>query len=116
MKDKETNLYISKSIKYIHSNIKQKIIIDDICKNINLSKYYFSRLFKEKVGITPYRYVLNCKIEGVVKDLSKGIDINTIVSNYSFYDLSHLNKSFIKVYGITPLEFQELYLNKNTNR
>lgn len=115
MNDKESNLYINQSIKYINNNIKEKIVIDDVCKNINLSKYYFSRLFKENVGITPYRYILNCKIEGVVNDLSKGIDINTIVSNYSFYDLSHLNKSFIKVYGITPLEFQELYLNKSIN-
>ena len=33
--------------------------------------------------------------------------MNTIVNKYEFYDLSHLNKNFIKVYGITPLEYQE---------
>lgn len=115
LKEKNINSYIKKSIQYINSNIKQKITIDDVCMNINLSKYYFSRMFKEQVGITPYRYILECRMEEVKKDLSKGVDINTIVSNYDFYDLSHLNKSFIKRYGITPLEFQEMYMSKNLN-
>ena len=53
-----------------------------------------------------------CKIENVRNDLYNGLDINTLVSKYEFYDLSHLNKSFIKVYGITPLEYIKLYENK----
>lgn len=101
------NPYIIKSIKYINDNIKKKLTIDEICQYINLSKFYFSRIFKQEVGVTPYRYILNCKVEAVKNDLIDGVDINTIVSKYEFYDLSHLNKSFIKVYGITPLEYQE---------
>ena len=65
------------------------------------------RIFKKEVGITPYRYILNCKIEAVKEDLHAGVDVNTIVNKYEFYDLSHLNKNFIKVYAITPLEYQE---------
>ena len=70
-------------------------------------------MFKKETGITPYRYILNCKIEEVKKDLLDGVDINTIVNKYEFYDLSHLNKNFIKIYGITPLEYQEFH--KQTN-
>lgn len=101
------NAYIAKSKEYINDNLKKKLSIDEICQYINLSKFYFSRIFKDEVGVTPYRYILDCKVEAVKNDLSKGIDINTIVSRYEFYDLSHLNKNFIKVYGITPLEYQE---------
>lgn len=107
------NPYISKSIEYINNNIRKKLSIDEICKYINLSKFYFSRMFKKETGVTPYRYILNCKIEEVKKDLLDGIDINTIVNKYEFYDLSHLNKNFIKIYGITPLEYQEFH--KQTN-
>ena len=82
------NPYITKSIKYINDNIKKKLSIDEICQYINLSKFYFSRIFK-------------------------GVDINTVASKYEFYDLSHLNKNFIKVYGITPLEYQESCKIKN---
>ena len=101
------NPYVIKSIDYIKKNITNKITINEVCNHINLSKYYFSRVFKQQIGITPYKYILNCKIEGVKKDLKNGVDINTVASNYGFYDLSHLNKNFITVYGITPLEFQE---------
>lgn len=101
------NPYVIKSIDYIKKNIKNKITINQVCNHVNLSKYYFSRVFKQEIGITPYKYILNCKIEGVKKDLKNGVDINTVANNYGFYDLSHLNKNFIKVYGITPLEFQE---------
>ena len=107
------NPYITKSIKYINDNIKKKLSIDEICQYINLSKFYFSRIFKEEVGVAPYRYILDCKIEAVKNDLSEGVDINTVASKYEFYDLSHLNKNFIKVYGITPLEYQESCKIKN---
>ena len=107
------NPYITKSIKYINDNIKKKLSIDEICQYINLSKFYFSRIFKEEVGVTPYRYILDCKIEAVKSDLDKGVDINTAASKYEFYDLSHLNKNFIKVYGITPLEYQDSCKIKN---
>lgn len=101
------NPYIIKSIKYINHNIKKKLTIDEIYQYINLSKFYFSRIFKQEVGVTPYRYILNCKVEAVKNDSIDGVDINTIASKYEFYDLSHLNKNFIKVYGITPLEYKE---------
>ena len=77
--------------------IKKKLTINEVCQYINLSKFYFSRMFKKEIGVTPYRYILNCKINAVKDDLSKGVDINTVVSKYEFYDLSHLNKNFIKI-------------------
>lgn len=107
------NPYIAKSIKYINDNIKNKLTISEICQYINLSKFYFSRMFKQEVGVTPYRYILDCKIEAVKNDLVSGVDINTLVNKYEFYDLSHLNKNFIKVYGITPLEYQESFKVKS---
>ena len=110
-KIKSINPYIAKSIKYINDNIKKKLTISEICQYISLSRFYFSRIFKEEVGVTPYRYILDCKIEAVKNDLINGVDINTLVSMYEFYDLSHMNKNFIKVYGVTPFEYQEFFIN-----
>ncbi|HBI93870.1 MAG TPA: hypothetical protein DDY58_16390 [Terrisporobacter glycolicus] len=107
-----SNPYITKSIGYINNNINKKLTIDEICQYIHLSKFYFLRIFKKEVGVTPYRYILDCKVEGVKNDLYIGIDINTLVDKYGFYDLSHLNKSFIKIYKITPLEYMKSYRNK----
>ena len=113
---KHINPYISKSIAYINNNLKNKITINDVCQYINLSKFYFSRKFKEEVGVSPYRYILDCKLEAVKNDLADGVDINTLVSKYEFYDLSHLNKNFVKVYGKTPLEYQEEYIRNKNNK
>lgn len=107
------NPYITKSIKYINDNIGRKLTISEICQYINLSKFHFSRKFKEEVGITPYKYILDRKVEAVKKDLANGVDINTLVSKYAFYDLSHLNKNFVKAYGKTPLEYQESHKIKH---
>ena len=110
------NPYITKSIEYINDNIKKKLSINEICQYINLSKFYFSRKFKEEVGVSPYRYILDCKLEAVKNVLDDGVDINTLVSKYEFYDLSHLNKNFVKVYGKTPLEYQEEYIRNKNNK
>lgn len=102
-------LEINKSLDFINDNIYNKITLDDISNYLNISKYYFCRIFKECMGITPYKYLLNKKIEKVKEDLDLNldVDINTIVNNYNFYDVSHLNKSFSKIYGVTPLEYKK---------
>ncbi|MEH7484256.1 AraC family transcriptional regulator, partial [Neobacillus drentensis] len=102
MKD---NALIRKAKDMIHSNLEYVLKLDEICKELNLSKFQFIRFFKAHTGISPYQYFLNCKIERAKQLIEKNRDIYAAVTECGFVDLTHLNKHFKSVYGTTAFEY-----------
>lgn len=94
----------------LHSDLGNVLKLEEISKELNLSKFQFIRMFKSHTGITPYQYFLNCKIEHAKQLIEKNRDIYQTVAECDFVDLTHLNKHFKRVYGITAYEYM-VHLN-----
>lgn len=110
----QTNLYISykkdntiirKAKDMIYCSLENVLRLDDICKELDMSKFQFIRLFKANTGISPYQYFLNCKVELAKQLIEKSKDIYSAVAECGFVDLTHLNKHFKSIYGITAFEY-----------
>ncbi|WP_397452616.1 AraC family ligand binding domain-containing protein [Pseudomonas sp. NA-150] len=91
---------------FIQDHLHTEFTLDQLSAVVNMSKYHFLRLFKQQVGITPYQYTLNCRINAVRRSLEGGLDLHSASAPYHFYDSSHLNRRFKEVYGTTPMGFQ----------
>ncbi|RDW20278.1 AraC family transcriptional regulator [Oceanobacillus arenosus] len=102
---KKDNTLIRKAKDMLHSDLGNVLKLDEISKELNLSKFQFIRLFKSHTGITPYQYFLNCKIEHAKQLIDRNRDIYAAVAACGFVDLTHLNKHFKRVYGITAFEY-----------
>lgn len=102
---KKDNVLIRKAKDMLHTNLDKVLKLDEICKELNVSKFQFIRSFKAHTGIPPYQYFLNCKIECAKKLIEKSGDIYSAVAECGFVDLTHLNKHFKSVYGITAFEY-----------
>ena len=94
---KHINPYISKSIAYINNNLKNKITINDVCKYINLSKFYFSRIFKkevlEKFDEIPFGYGVEV---GMTIDILKyGYRIKEVLVNMTHSETGRDLQGFI---------------------
>jgi AraC-like DNA-binding protein len=62
-------------------------------------------MFKANTGITPYQFFLNCKLIHAKRYLEQTKDLYATVVEYGFTDLSHLNRHFKRVYGLTAYEY-----------
>jgi AraC-like DNA-binding protein len=102
---KKDNALIRKAKDMLHADFENVLKLDEICKELDLSKFKFIRLFKAHTGISPYQYFLNCKIERAKQLIEKTGDIYSAVAGCGFVDLSHLNKHFKSVYGTTAFEY-----------
>ncbi len=102
---KKDNTLIRKAKDMIHYNLENVLKLDDICKELEISKFQFIRLFKANTGISPYQYFLNCKVEYAKQLIEKNKDIYSAVVECGFVDLTHLNKNFKRIYGITAFEY-----------
>ena len=54
---------VDKVDRYIDKNIGGHISIDDLADLLHCSKFYFLREFKKLVGITPYQYLMNKRLD-----------------------------------------------------
>jgi len=99
---------IKKIILYIRKNLTKKFTLDDIAKELFITKEHLSRLFKKEVGVTISEYIINSKIKEA-KILLKKTDYNIldIATLLNFANSSHFSNSFKRVAGISPSEYRK---------
>ena len=102
---KKDDTLVRKAKDMLHTNLDNVLKLDEICKELNISKFQFIRSFKAHTGIPPYQYFLNCKIERAKHLIEENGDIYSAVAECGFVDLTHLNKHFKSVYGTTAFEY-----------
>lgn len=103
---KRDNKLVNKAKEMIYSKLEDVMSLDEICKEFSLSKFQFIRLFKANTGTSPYQYFIFCKVNRAKQLLEKNKDIYSTIAECGFVDLSHLNKHFKKIYGITAFEYK----------
>ena len=94
---------LKQAIDYIHDNLDQKINIYDIAELVDVSNYYFCRMFSASTGISPYQYVLRQRVSRA-KDLLKNskLPLADIAYECGFSSQSQMTQHFRKQVGVTP--------------
>jgi two-component system response regulator YesN len=107
-KEKQTSGVISKAKNYIEINYKKDISLDDVSRTVDISPYYFSKLFKEETGENFIDYLTNIRIEKA-KSLLKNSDlsIKNICVDTGYSDPNYFSRIFKKLVGVTPTEYRE---------
>lgn len=100
------NLLIEKAVKYINEHICEKCSIEDIAKQLFVSKYYFCRLFKKEMGITPKQYVLQTKLGMVKRKIWENETETKIAEDLEFAAQSHMCSLFKKYMGLSIREYK----------
>ncbi len=95
-------------VDYIHNHLDLEIKLSDLAALLNMSQFHFSHKFKQAIGISPYQYLLQQRIERA-KQLLKQRDrsITDIALLCGFNSHSHLSKQFRKLTGITPKDYRQ---------
>ncbi|WP_414584055.1 helix-turn-helix domain-containing protein [Scytonema sp. PCC 10023] len=99
---------LQQALGYINAHLEQDIQLADLAELLGMSRYYFVRLFKHSMGITPYQYVLQQRIERA-KMLLKHREraISDIALECGFANQSHFTKHFRQFTGRTPKAYQK---------
>lgn len=85
---------LQQAIDYIQAHLGEEIRLDNIARNIGINSTYFCHLFKNSLGISPYNYVIQQRIERAKQLLSKSnLSITHIALECGFADSSHFCKT-----------------------
>ncbi len=107
-KEEETSSLVGKARKYITENFMKDITLDDVSRQVDISPYYFSKLFKQETGQNFIEYLTQIRI-GKAKELLSGsqLSIKEICAQAGYADPNYFSRIFKKQEGITPREFRE---------
>ena len=96
--------------KYIEDHFDKDISLDDVSRVVNISPYYFSKVFKEESGLNFIEYLTNIRIEHAKKLLeNSSLSIKEICVSCGYTDPNYFSRSFKKNVGVTPTEYKEKF-------
>lgn len=106
--EEQTSTVVSKAKAYIKNNYSKDISLDDVSRVVDISPYYFSKLFKEETGVNFIDYLTNIRMEQAKKLLQNHeLSIKNICANTGYSDPNYFSRIFKKQVGVTPTEFRE---------
>jgi len=98
---------IEKAIRYIDDNFKEQPSIDEIAKNIGMSKFHFIRVFKEYVGVTPKQFLHSVTLNYAKEHIKESRSILESSLDSGLSSTSRLHELFVNLIGVTPKEWRE---------
>lgn len=94
---------INKALEYINNYSEwNSLTLEDISKEIGISKYHFIKEFKRHLGITPNQYIQIRKVNHSKELIKKGVSFSQVAYECGFTDQSYMIKVFKKYHGYTP--------------
>ena len=103
-----SSLKLKQTIEYINDNLGKNIKLKDLASEINISQYYFSRLFRESIGISPHQYIIKQRVEKAKLLLvNTPLPLADLALKCGFSSQSQMTMHFRKLVGTTPKKYRD---------
>lgn len=100
-------------IQYMEEHYSEELSLDIIADSAYVSKSVCLRCFRQVIGSTPIRYLVQYRIEKAAERLITTDDkANEIAISCGFSDISYFSKCFRELKGLSPLEYRKSFTKK----
>jgi AraC family transcriptional regulator len=101
---------LNQLLDYITAHLDRNLELEDLARQVGMSQFYFSRLFKQSLGIAPHQYVIQQRVEQAKQLIQKGqLSLVEVALECGFANQAHLNRHFKRLVGVTPKEMARMY-------
>jgi AraC-like DNA-binding protein len=89
----------------LEDDLSRAWTLDELSQEVNLSRFYLLRSFREVVGLPPHAYQTNLRVGKAKRMLECGVGVAEVALECGFFDQSHLGRTFKRVVGIGPGQY-----------
>lgn len=108
VRERGSDSIIERAKFYISQNFQRDISLDDVSRKVDISPYYFSKLFKQEEGQNFIEYLTVTRICHAKELLVRPeYSIKEICKSSGYSDPNYFSRIFKKYEGVTPSEYRE---------
>ncbi len=96
---------VTNVINYLQSAYTSDVSLNDLSRVSNLSRFHLVRVFRRALGVPPYEYLRQVRLERAKEMLGRGSSIAEAAARCGFVDQSHLTRWFKRTWGYTPGQY-----------
>ena len=98
---------------FCNENYKTEISLEQVAKNLHISKYYISHLLNDKLNISFSEYINSLRVADAVVMLEEGqYGMSEIAERCGFNTLRTFNRAFSMVYNMPPSQYKKKIMRK----
>lgn len=100
---------------YLVENHDRGISVADAAAYVFLSQGYFTRAFRDELGISPMAFLMQVRVNHACKLLAqKEIKVSGVALQVGFSSPQRFNVAFRKHMGMTPMQYRQMVLGDKT--
>jgi AraC family transcriptional regulator len=93
---------------YMHANMSSRISLDDLARQVALSRFHFLRLFTATTGRSPIRFLTELRVDTARRYLKSGNEpVMQVGKRVGFPSASHFASTFSRLVGCSPSEYRQ---------
>ncbi|MBE8965076.1 helix-turn-helix transcriptional regulator [Nostocales cyanobacterium LEGE 12452] len=99
---------LKSALEYIRAHLSKELNLKQIAATVGFSPYHFARAFKVTTGLSPYQYVLRCRLELAQQLLqNQKRSLVQVAVEAGFGNQSHMTSVFQRMLRTTPKRYQQ---------
>jgi AraC-like DNA-binding protein len=93
---------IRRALDYLDAHASEAIDVNDLARAAGMSRFHFSRVFRDETGSSPYAYLVDRRLDCVARRLRAGdVSVTTAALDAGFRDLGRFGRAFKARFGTT---------------
>jgi len=98
---------VTRARRFIHDHQARRITLNEVASAVNISTYYFCKMFKRATGFHFTEYLSRVRVERAKNLLlNPNARVSEIAYDAGFQSLTHFNRVFKKVTGFSPTAYR----------
>jgi AraC family transcriptional regulator len=96
---------IARAVEHMRARYVEPLSVDDLAKAAGISRFHFSRMFREEVGSAPYQYLLALRLDRAAELLRGGrCSVTEAALSVGFQDFSRFGRMFRARFRARPTD------------
>lgn len=97
-----SHLLAQRAKAFIDAHFAEDVRLAEIAKSVSVTPEYLSAVFRNAYGISPYEYVIQCRLNAATRLLRKGASVKEAAASVGYLDASYFSRLYRKKRGSPP--------------